>query len=107
MNNGSAAVDLSALEIGYCFTADGKSRNGLKFWCDHAAISGSGYTAVTSSVNAQFAAETGAGYDTKCRIKFGSGKLNAGDTLTVQGRITAEDWSSFDLSNDARTLTIK
>lgn len=107
VNNGGAAVDLSALNIGYLFTADGKSRNDLKLWCDHAAISGSGYTAVTSSVSGEFTAESGSGYDTSCRIKFGSGKLNAGDTLTVQCRITAADWSSFDLGNDARTLTIK
>lgn len=107
VNNGSAAVDLSALNISYRFTADGKSRSDLKLWCDHAAISGSGYTAVTGSVSGEFAAETGSGYDTDCRIRIGSGKLNAGDTLTVQCRITAADWSSFDLGNDARTLTIK
>ncbi len=103
-NGTGAAVDLSALEIGYGFTADGKSD--LKFWCDHAAITGSGYTAVTDRVSARFSSGSGSGVDTTCLIKFGSGKLNAGDTLTVQARITAADWSSFDLGNDARKLTV-
>lgn len=97
-NGTNAAIDLSALEIGYFFTADGKSD--LNFWCDHAAVSGSGYTAVTGSVSAEFVSAKGSNSDTKCTIKFGSGTLGIGDTLTVQGRITAGDWSSFDLGND-------
>lgn len=105
VNNSGNSIALSALDIGYLFTADGKSD--MKFWCDHAAVSGSGYAAVTSSVSGEFVRETGANCDTKCRIRIGSGQLNAGDTLTIQGRITAADWSSFDLSNDAGILTVK
>lgn len=104
-NDSGSAVELSALDIGYLFTADGKS--GLKFWCDYASISGSTYSAVTGSVSGEFVKETGANVDTKCRIKIGSGRLNAGDTITVQCRITAADWSSFDLGNDAGILTVK
>lgn len=101
LSNGTgSAIDLSALEIGYFFTADGKPSGDLKFWCDHAAVSGSGYTAVTSGVRADFTSHSGSGSDTKCAIKFDSGRVAAGDVLTVQCRITAADWSSFDLGND-------
>ena len=104
VNGSGAAVDLSSLKIKYYFTADGKS--GLNFWCDYAAISGSTYSAVTSSVKADFTGERGTNYDTACGIGFTGGRLNAGDTVTLQCRITAADWSSFDLGNDARTLKI-
>ena len=104
VNGSGAAVDLSSLKIKYYFTADGKS--GLNFWCDYAAISGSTYSAVTSSVKADFTGERGTNYDTQCVIGFNGGKLNAGDTVTLQCRITAADWSSFDLGNDARILKI-
>lgn len=103
-NDSGRAVDLSALDIGYLFTADGKSD--LKFWCDYASISGSAYSAVTGSVLGEFIRQTGNNCDTKCRIKAGGGVLNAGDTLSIQCRITAGDWSSFDLSNDAGILTV-
>ena len=97
-NGTGADIDLSALEIGYFFTADGK--NDLKFWCDYACVSGSNYSAITSDVKADFVSAKGNKSDTKCAIKFSGGKLAAGDTLNVQGRITAGDWSSFDLGND-------
>ncbi len=98
-NGTNSAIDLSALEIGYFFTSDGKSE--LKFWCDHAAVSGSGYAAVTDSVRAEFVSAKGSNSDTKCAIKFSGGNvLASGDALTVQCRITAGDWSNFDLGND-------
>ena len=104
VNGSNAAVDLTNIKIKYYFTADGKS--GLNFWCDYAAISGSTYSAVTSSVKADFTGEKGTNYDTQCVIGFADGKLAPGDTVTMQCRITAADWSSFDLGNDARTLKI-
>ncbi len=97
-NGTGTAIDLSSLEIDYFFTADGKS--GLNFWCDHAATSGSGYTALTESVKGEFSSASGDNCDTKCAVKFGVGTLAAGDTLTAQIRITPDDWTEFDLGND-------
>lgn len=97
-NGTGAAIDLSPLEIDYFFTADGKS--GLNFWCDHAATSGSSYTALTDSVKGEFSSASGDNCDTKCAVKFGGGTLAAGDTLTAQIRITPDDWTEFNLGND-------
>lgn len=97
-NGTGTAIDLSSLEIDYFFTADGKS--GLNFWCDHAATSGSGYTALTESVKGEFSSASGDNCDTKCAVKFGDGTLAAGDTLTAQIRITPDDWTEFNLGND-------
>lgn len=96
-NGTGAAIDLSSLEIDYFFTADGKSVN---FWCDHAATSGSGYTALTDSVKGEFSSASGDNCDTKCAVRFGGGTLAAGDALTAQIRITSADWTEFDLGND-------
>ncbi|MDE7360848.1 MAG: glycoside hydrolase family 9 protein [Oscillospiraceae bacterium] len=96
-NGTGAAIDLSSLEIDYFFTADGKSVN---FWCDHAATSGSSYTALTGSVTGAFSAMSGDKCDTKCAITFGSGTLADGESLTAQIRLTADDWTEFDLGND-------
>lgn len=97
-NGTGTAIDLSSLEIDYFFTVDGKS--GLNFWCDHAATSGSGYTALTESVKGEFSSASGDNCDTKCAVKFGGGTLAAGDTLTAQIRITPDDWTEFNLGND-------
>lgn len=97
-NNTGAAIDLSKLKIDYFFTKDGNSD--LCFWCDHAATSGSNYVALTSSVSGSFTAASGQNSDTKCTVSFGSGTLNAGDTMTVQVRVTRSDWSDFNLAND-------
>ena len=63
-------------------------------------MSGSGYEAITGSVRGEFSAASGSNCDTKCALKFGSGTLENGGMLSVQGRITASDWSSFNLGND-------
>ncbi|MBQ9946992.1 MAG: glycoside hydrolase family 9 protein [Oscillospiraceae bacterium] len=97
-NNTGSAIDLSKFEVDYYFTHDGNSD--LNFWCDHAAIGGSGYTAVTSNTSGTFTSASGENTDTKCAVKFGSGSFAAGDTLTVQVRITRADWTDFNLSND-------
>lgn len=97
-NNTGVAIDLSALEINYFFTKDGK--NGLNFWCDHAALTGSSYVALTDGVEGEFYDASGDKCDTKCAVKFSRGTLSGGDGLTAQIRITADDWSEFDLGND-------
>ncbi len=97
-NNTGAAIDLSKFEVDYYFTSDGN--NDLNFWCDHAAIGGSGYVAVTGNTTGTFSSVSGKNADTKCAVKFGSGSFAAGDTLTLQVRITRGDWSEFNLGND-------
>lgn len=97
-NNTGSSVDLSQLEVDYFFTADGKSE--INFWCDHSATSGDNYVALTSSVKGVFSSAKGKNADTKCAVTFGSGTLNAGNSLTLQVRITPADWTDFNLTND-------
>lgn len=97
-NNSGGEIDISKLEVEYFFTADGGGE--LKFWCDHAALTGSGYTAVTDGVSGSFENFSGDKCDTKCAVKFGGGTLINGDSLVLQGRITKSDWSNFNLSDD-------
>lgn len=97
-NNTGRAIDLSQLTMEYYFTCDGNSD--LNFWCDHAAIGGSGYTAVTDSTKGKFSKASGKNADTKCTISFGSGSIAAGDHLTLQVRVTRADWTEFNLGND-------
>ncbi|MBQ4166149.1 MAG: hypothetical protein IJD85_07500, partial [Oscillospiraceae bacterium] len=97
-NNTGVAIDLSKLQIDYYFTADGN--NDLCFWCDHAATNGSNYVALTSNISGAFSSASGDNADTKCAVSFSSGTLNAGDSMTVQVRITRADWSDFNLGND-------
>lgn len=97
-NNTGAAIDLTSLEVDYFFTADGKSA--MECACDHAAVNGSGYTAVTSNVKSAFSGASGDKCDTKCAVTFSGGTLDSGNTLSLQLRIYASDWSNFDLGND-------
>ena len=98
VNNTGSSIELSGLEIDYFFTNDGDSD--LVFWCDYAAISGGTYSAVTGSVSGGFSSASGNNCDTKCAVKFSSGAIQNGDSVTVQGRITRKNWSEFNLSND-------
>lgn len=97
-NNTGASIDLSKLTIDYFFTDDGNSD--LCFWCDHAATNGSNYIALTSNISGDFTGVNGENADTKCTVKFSSGTFNAGDSMTVQVRITRSDWTEFNLGND-------
>ncbi len=97
-NNTGAAIDLSKLTIDYFFTDDGNSD--LCFWCDHAATNGSNYVALTSNISGDFSSTSGNNADTKCTVKFSGGTFNAGDSMTVQVRITRSDWTDFNLGND-------
>ena len=55
---------------------------------------------MTDKVKSAFESLSGDNCDTKCAVTFSGGTLNRGDTLTLQLRIHASDWSNFDLGND-------
>lgn len=97
-NDTGSAINLSDLQVNYFFTNDGN--NQLAFWCDHAATDGDGYMALTDSINGSFVSMSKDKSDTKCVISFNSGTLSQGATLTVQARVTRQDWTEFNLSND-------
>ncbi|MGN1422405.1 MAG: glycoside hydrolase family 9 protein [Oscillospiraceae bacterium] len=97
-NNTGASIDLSKFEIDYFFTCDGNSD--LKFWCDHTAVSGTNYEALTEKVSGKFKSASGSNTDTKCAITYSGGTLEAGGALTLQVRITRSDWTDFNLGND-------
>ncbi len=98
VNNTGKAIDLGKLTIDYYFTHDGNKE--LNFWCDHSATNGTGYVALTGSTVGEFSSVSGEKADTRCRISFTGGSLTAGDSLTVQVRITRADWTDFVLTND-------
>lgn len=98
VNNTGSSIDLNKLTIDYFFTCDGNSD--LNFWCDHSATNGSNYVALTGSVSGDFTKSDGKNADTRCRVSFADGALNAGDSMTVQVRLTRADWSEFNLGND-------
>lgn len=98
MNNTGSPINLSSLEIDYFFTHDGDSD--MVFYCDYAALMGSSYSALTSSVSGNFSSANGANSDTKCAFKFSGGTLQNGDSITLQGRICRKNWTNFNLSND-------
>jgi endoglucanase len=97
-NNTGADIDLAKLEADYFFTCDGNSD--LNFWCDYSATTGENYEAITDKVSGTFSKASGTNADTKCAIKFSGGTLTAGNSLTVQVRITRADWTDFNLGND-------
>lgn len=100
-NTGKTALALSDLRLEYFFTKDTKAT--LQFWCDHSAISGNGYEAVTESVKGTFSALQNAGEyaDTKLQISSDSAlKLKPGEEWQIQVRVAKEDWSEMKFSND-------
>ena len=100
-NTGKNALSLSELKLDYYFTKD--SDKTLQFWCDHSAISGSGYVAVTESVKGEFHAISDGGKhaDTNLSITSDSAlKIKPGDEWTIQVRVAKEDWSEMNFSND-------
>ena len=97
VNNGTSSVKLSSITICYYFTPEDCDK--FNFWCDYADINGSsGYTALTDSVTGKFVTGT----STYCSVTFTgkAGSIAPGDTVTVQTRITNDDWSNFDQTND-------
>ncbi|MBP5261851.1 MAG: glycoside hydrolase family 9 protein [Clostridiales bacterium] len=98
-NNGSAAVNLSGMQIKYYLTSEGGS---MVFDCYHAAInSASGqYTALTDGVRGTFTSCSGTDRDTCLTITPGSGSMAGGDTLTINFSCHRSDWQNMNLAND-------
>ena len=100
-NTGKAPLALSDLKLEYYFTKDSKAD--LQFWCDHSALSGSAYEAVTESVKGAFHTVSDAGEQADTKLVISSGsllQLKPGDEWQIQVRIAKEDWSEMKFSND-------
>ncbi len=96
-NHSAQDISLATIELRYYYTPEADIAQ--KLWCDYADINGSHYLAVTELITGSF--ETGKNAKSSCMVlRFSSGTLPAGDTLTMQLRITNEDWSNYDQSND-------
>lgn len=96
-NNTGNDISLDKLTIQYYYTPEKEVAQ--CFFCDYADVNGSSYRAITSDVTATFVS----GEDSCVKITFssGAGILAAGDTASLQVRITNEDWSNYIQSNDA------
>lgn len=100
-NNTGNDISLDQLTIVYYYIPE--SNAAQNFWCDYAEVSGSTYRAITGSITGNYRN----GKETCCmEITFDSaaGILAPGDTAALQLRITNEDWSGYDQSNDMSFL---
>lgn len=89
-------MDLGSLEIRYFFTSDGGTP---VFECYYSAAEGSGYQAI-SGVTGVFEERSGENCDTAVKITVGSGTLEAGARLIINGVVHNSDWSGLNQSND-------
>lgn len=96
-NNTENDISLDKLSIRYYYTPEKEVTQ--CFFCDYAEVNGSSYRAVTSDVTAVFV--PGSNSCMEITFSSGAGILPAGDTATLQVRITNEDWSNYIQSNDA------
>ena len=101
-NTGNTSLDLSELKLRYFYTSDDdKAQN---FFCDYSAITNGSYRGLTDKVvgTIEKLDEAKDNSDTYLEIGFKSdaGKLAPGETMVVQTRISKEDWSNYDQSND-------
>lgn len=96
-NNTGNDIPLDKLSILYYYTPEKEVTQ--CFFCDYAEVNGSSYRAITSSINGTYID----GKDSCMEITFtpDAGILAAGDTATLQVRITNEDWSNYNQSDDA------
>lgn len=96
-NNTENDIFLDNLAILYYYTPEKDIPQ--CFFCDYAEVNGGSYRAITSEVSGVFLS----GEEACMKITFssGAGILAAGDTATVQVRITNEDWSNYTQTNDA------
>lgn len=93
-------IDLSKVTIDYYYSAD--SNVAQNFWCDYCGITKGNYQNFTSAVKGSFE-KTGSSDTTKSdviKITFTSGVLKAGDEADLQFRVSRNDWSNYDQSND-------
>jgi hypothetical protein len=99
-NNGSSAVDLSAIEIRYWYKFEGTNQSEQS--CVDAAfkmVSGEHIENFTSSqiIDGSFGSQ-----DRYLKIGFaaGAGSINPGEYAEVQARFNKTDWSVYDQGND-------
>jgi hypothetical protein len=102
INQTSAAISLSTVTIRYYYTVDGdKAQN---YWCDYAAITSPGHTAITSNVTGKFVkmstTATGADYYLEIGFTSGAGSLAAGGSVEIQSRFAKTDWSNYTQTGD-------
>ncbi len=102
-NTGSSPVNLSDLKLRYYYTIDEDKPQ--SFWCDHAGmLNGSGYSDVTKNITGTFVkmdqTTDTANYYLEVGFNASSGNLPAGAYIDIQTRVTRNDWSNYNQSND-------
>ncbi len=92
VNKGSAAVPLSQLALRYYFTVEGTQP--LNAWCDYAAVD-------CRNVKIRFVDQGGGNFYAEVTFALTAGSISSGATSgDIQTRISKDDWSDFDQSND-------
>jgi hypothetical protein len=102
-NTSSSPINLSDLKLRYYYTADADKPQ--TFWCDHSGMmNGNQYVDLTSKVTGTFVkmSPTTATADTYLETGFvsGAGTLAAGASIEIQCRVSRNDWTNYDQSND-------
>ncbi|MNP33657.1 Endoglucanase 1 precursor [compost metagenome] len=95
-NTGTSAVNLSDLKLRYYFTNEGSSS--LSFWTDWAQVGTNNVIGTFATIN-----PGKAGADRYLEISFSSssGMIPAGgQSGDIQIRVSKNDWSNFNFSND-------
>jgi hypothetical protein len=102
INQSSSAISLSNVTVRYYYTVDGDKAQ--SHWCDYAAITSPGHTAITSNVTGKFVkmstTVTGADYYLVIGFTSGAGSLAAGGTVEIQSRFAKTDWTNYTQTGD-------
>jgi len=103
-NKGDSSFTTDALDILYYFSSDGADSSSINVWCDSAAVtSPSGNYKAVNDVSGKCTAFSASDNtaDTVCTVSSsGSTVIDPGDTYKVQIRMSKNDWSDFNLTND-------
>ena len=96
-NNHTEALDLTLLKLRYYYTPENKVKQ--NFWCDWSDVNGAG-----SSVYGSFPELTSEPFYAEIGFTNTAGMLMPGESIVLQSRIAAEDWSEYIQTNDASFL---
>jgi hypothetical protein len=102
-NTGSSPLNLADLKLRYYYTIDEEKQQ--NFLCDHAGmLNGSGYVDVTKKVTGTLVKMSQptdtANYYLEVGFAADSGSMAAGAYIEVQTRVSKNDWSNYNQSND-------
>lgn len=95
INTGTTPINLESVKVRYYYTIDGEKAQ--TYWCDWSSI---GAGNVTGTFVKMPSAKTTADYYIEVGFTAGAGTLAAGGSMEFQIRVSKNDWSNYDQTND-------